>query len=247
MSASAALRPPGESTVIVAHRGGLPGPENTLPAFEEALLTGADFVETDVRLTRDQVAVLLHDATLDRTTNGRGSVAEHALDELGSLDAGAWHDPRYAGTGIPTLEQLLALLTPTGMKALLELKGTWTTEQAAHLVDLVEHHRLADQVVLQSFDMGTLGALAQVAPGMPRLLLAEELRGDPVKAVRDAGCVGLGATAELLTERPRSLVRLHEAGLVVFCFTVNSRQIADDLRAAGVDGIITDVPALIGV
>ncbi|WP_158603923.1 glycerophosphodiester phosphodiesterase [Cryobacterium tepidiphilum] len=246
MSASAVLRPPGESTVVVAHRGGLPGPENTLPAFEQALLTRAAFVETDVRLTRDQVPVLIHDATLDRTTDGHGPVAEHTFSELRTLDAGAWHDPRYAGSRIPTLDELLALLAPTDMNALLELKGTWSIEQASLLVDLVHHHGLTDQVVLQSFDAATLHALAQCAPHLPRFLLAEELDGDPVEAVRASGCVGFGTTPELLAAHPQALAALHEADFVVFCFTVNSREVADLLRAAGVDGIITDTPALIG-
>ena len=217
-----------------------------MPAFEQALLTRAAFVETDVRLTRDEVPVLIHDATLDRTTDGRGRIAEHTLAELRALDAGSWHDPRYAGTGIPTLDELLAFLAPTDMNALLELKGAWTAGQASALVDLVERHGLSDRVVLQSFTTSTLLALAEVAPGITRFLLAEELRGDPVEAVREAGCVGLGTTPELLAERPHALARLHDAGFVVFCFTVNSREVADDLRAAGVDGIITDIPALIG-
>jgi glycerophosphoryl diester phosphodiesterase len=217
-----------------------------MPAFEQALLTRATFVETDVRLTRDQVPVLIHDATLDRTTDGHGPVADRSLDELRTFDAGAWHDPRYAGSRIPTLDELLALLAPTDMSALLELKGPWSIEQASRLVDLVHHHGLADQVVLQSFNMQTLSALAQAAPDMPRFLLAEELDGDPVEAVRAAGCVGFGTTPELLAEHPQALAGLQAAGFVVFCFTVNSRHVADDLRAAGVDGIITDLPALLG-
>ena len=94
--------------LIVAHRGAsAAAPENTLAAFEQAIALGADGFELDCTLTRDNEVVVIHDDTLDRTTNGRGNVADHTLDELKRLDVGVWFDPDYAGERIPTLREAL--------------------------------------------------------------------------------------------------------------------------------------------
>lgn len=96
---------------LCAHRGGMAThPENTLPAFQEALRVGAHMIEFDVRLTRDGVLALMHDARVDRTTDGSGRVADMTLEELRRLDAGVRKDARFAGTRIPTFEETLAMM-----------------------------------------------------------------------------------------------------------------------------------------
>src|SRR5215470_18990857 len=93
---------------VIAHRGASGhAPENTMSAFQRAVELGAGFIETDLHLTRDARFVAIHDATLERTTNGRGNVHQHTLPELGKLDAGHWFDREFMGQKIPTLEKIL--------------------------------------------------------------------------------------------------------------------------------------------
>lgn len=99
---------PNTDIMLMGHRGASKfAPENTLPAIEKAIELGLDYIEMDVRYTRDDVAVLLHDANVDRTTDGEGGLATMTLDQVKALDAGSWFDPSFAGTRVPTLEEAL--------------------------------------------------------------------------------------------------------------------------------------------
>ena len=115
-----ALRKP----LVIAHRGDTAAaPENTLPAFAAAIDAGAGGIELDVHPSRDGAPVVHHDYYLDRTTSGTGLVSDHTLAELRTLDAGGWFDERFAGEGIPTLEEVLSLATGR-VRLEIELKGT---------------------------------------------------------------------------------------------------------------------------
>lgn len=110
-------------TEIVAHRGSrINRPENTLAAFEEAIRVGADGIELDVHLSKDGEIVVIHDETVDRTTNGTGQVKDMTLAELKQLDAGIWFDPEYAGQTIPTLREVFELLTERQYKGCLNIE-----------------------------------------------------------------------------------------------------------------------------
>src|SRR4051794_8944298 len=146
----------------VAHRGySAVAPENTLPALAAGALAGATFVEFDVRTSADGVPVVIHDRTLDRTTNGTGPVWERTAAELTTLDAGSWFSPAYAGTRVPTLAQALDLLRPHARPAvasaarpvelLLEIKPPAALEQVRVILDLVAERDLLARTVVQSF------------------------------------------------------------------------------------------------
>ena len=128
-------RSPGDAAFVASHRGdSASAPENTIPAVESAIAGGFAYVEVDVVLTKDGQPVLMHDRTVDRTTNGHGKVAELTLAEVRALDAGAWFDASFAGTRVPTLEEFLDVLAASNSKGLIELKGVWDAEAAtAHL------------------------------------------------------------------------------------------------------------------
>jgi glycerophosphoryl diester phosphodiesterase len=239
-----ALRSPGEGAFIAGHRGDRSAaPENTMPAFELALNGPMDFVETDVQLTRDGVPVLMHDVTIDRTTNGHGTVSGHTAAQLARLDAGAWYSRHYAGTRIPTLNALLARLANSDKKALVELKFDWTTNQVRTVIDLINRHNLSARVVLVSFDLDTLTNLQVVAPQSPRVMLVRELPADPVPMAQRFGVIALATTAKAVTNEPGALRRMHKAGLGVICYTLNSQDTWREVRDLGVDGIITDTPS----
>jgi glycerophosphoryl diester phosphodiesterase len=130
--------------MVIAHRGEhLKHPENTLPAFQAAIDAGADYFELDVRTTSDGKFVLMHDSTLDRTTNGTGEVYKHTFDEIRALDAGAKFSPAFAGTKVPTLDEAFDLAHG---KINVYVDTKYADPQ--QLVDTIVHHDMQDHVVI---------------------------------------------------------------------------------------------------
>ena len=239
-----ALRVPGEAAFIVGHRGDrAEAPENTMTSLELAM-DELDFVETDVQLSRDGVPVLFHDTTLERVTGKRNSVGELDLAELRRLDVGSWYGDEYAGERIPTLDDFFtALSSRDTARALVELKADWTVEEVRTVIDLVERHGLRSRVVLQSFSLETLFAAQRVSPSTPRIMLIRELPAEPVALAERLGVIGFGTTAASVTAVPGALEALHEAGVAVLCYTLNTHDHWQEVSALGVDGIITDQPS----
>lgn len=226
---------------IIAHRGASEdAPENTLAAFSLAVDQGADGVECDLQRSSDGEVVLIHDEALARTTDGQGAVAERSAAELGALDAGSWKHPRYAGQGVPRLEQLLAL--PAVGRLLLELKHGGPEGMAAlarRSLALVERAGATERAVFMSFDRAALEAL-RATPARAVWLREADAPWAPREA---ADLWGLGvAHAALDAAR---VAEAHALGLRVFAWTVNDEARARALADAGVDAIITDAPARI--
>jgi glycerophosphoryl diester phosphodiesterase len=239
-----ALRAPGEGAFIAGHRGDRSqAPENTMPAFEHALAGAMDFIEADVQLTSDGVPVMFHDVTLERTTTGQGRVSEHTASELARLDAGSWYSSEYEGVRIPTLDEFLALVAESEKKAMVELKFAWTADQVTTVIDSIDRHQTRGQVVLQTFSIETLVNLQAVAPGIPRIMLVRELPSQPVPMAQRFGVVGLGTTAAAVARSAGAVEQLHEAGIGLICYTLNTQDSWSEVRALGVDGIITDTPS----
>jgi len=236
-------RAPGDLAFIASHRGGgATAPENTLPAIEAALADGYDYVEVDVSLTADGVAVLMHDATVDRTTNGRGPLSALTFAEVRELDAGSWFDKRFAGTRVPTLGEFLDVLEDAGRRAIVELKGRWDEPSAARLAADIERRGLENHVVLASFDARTLALVGAVSDVIPRLVIMKRLPDDVADAARRAGARGVVVDRRAVLERPEVVDELHSAGLRVVVYTLNSDRQWDAVTALGVDGIVTDDP-----
>ena len=172
-SADALLPYPGEEITLINHRGLSPGfPENTLAAFRNSVALGVDAIEIDMRATKDGEIVIMHDTTVDRTTDGTGAVSDLTLAEIKALDAGG-------GERVPTYEESLEAVKGTGVRLLLDIKTAAVTERA---VRLTEEHDMVDQVVvgprtvsnLQSFkalnpDLTTLGFIATPADATPMI------------------------------------------------------------------------------
>lgn len=238
------LRAPGEAALIAGHRGDRSvAPENTVAAFEAAIAGTMIFVETDVRLSADGIPVLIHDETVDRTTDGTGRVADLTLAQLTALDAGSWYGAAHAGARIPTLDQFLALLADSRKKALIELKGIWTAESAAVIDAMLSERGVRSRVVLASFEPQTLQALQAAASGVPRVLISRDLPADPVAEAARFGAIALVTNPAALERDPAAVDRMHAAGLGVLLYTLNKKQSWGDALALGVDGIITDKPS----
>jgi glycerophosphoryl diester phosphodiesterase len=238
------LRLPGEPAFVAGHRGDrADAPENTIPAFESAFAAGLRVVETDVQLTADGYPVLLHDPTVDRTTDGSGAVGELTLEQVESLDAGSWYSEEFAGTRIPRLEQFLDLLAATpATTALIELKEYWTRDQIRGILDDIYLRGVQDRVVFAGFHLGTIGNLGQAAHAIPRVIIRRDLPEDPVGLVRFYGAIAIMTSPWSLERYPDAVARLHDAGYGVLVYTLNSEKRWKEATGYGVDGIVTDSP-----
>ena len=231
---------------IFAHRGDSgAAPENTLAAFRAAIAAGADGVELDVHASRDGVAVVIHDERLERTTSGHGWVHDATAAELGALEAGAWFRPPLPGQGVPTLRAVLALLRPSGLAVNIELKTArhdYPGLVPAVLGD-VEAAGMAAQVVLSSFNHRTLLEARRLAPHVPCAALLYEVLVEPWRYAREHGFQAVHPHRATVDG---DLVRAcHAAGLAVRAWTVDDEADARRLMALGVDGLITNRPALL--
>jgi glycerophosphoryl diester phosphodiesterase len=237
------VRAPGEPAFVAAHRGGaVEAPENTLPAIQGALAGGFDYVEVDVALTRDRAAVLMHDATVDRTTDGHGPVAALTLAQVRALDAGGWFDQRFAGTRVPTLVEFLDVLAQSGKRALVELKGVWDAAAVRAFVDDVSARGLERHVAVSSFDARTLAEVARASSVLSRLAIFKRLPADLPAAARELGVSGVVADGTAVHKRPDIIDALHAEGMRIVLYTLNDDAEWATATQLGVDGIITDAP-----
>lgn len=226
-----------------AHRGaGKLAPENTLASLRLGHSHGYRMAEIDVKLSADGVPFLLHDATLERTTNGAGRADAMTWRELSRLDAGSWHSPPYAGEAIPTLAAVARWCRANGVALNIEIKPTPGRERetgAAVAIDAAALWKGSDvPPLLSSFSATALEAALETVPALPRAWLTETLPADWRERCRALGCVAIDAKHALLRE---SVVReAHAAGLRVAAWTVNDVKRAADLAAWGVDTVITD-------
>jgi glycerophosphoryl diester phosphodiesterase len=228
--------------LIIAHRGAsAAAPENTAAAFLAALDQGADMVEFDVRWSAEGVPVVIHDRTLERTTDGRGEVTALPLAVLQSLDAGSWFAPRFRGERVLTLAEALAILGPRlGLN--IELCGDVPPPAgfAARLLRLVEEARLPEPPLFSSFDFTLLEA---VRAEQPRARIAPLFRATDHGILRRALALRPDAVhprRHLVT--PALMRRVRAEGASVHAWTVNEASEARRLMRLGVDGIFTDHP-----
>lgn len=240
------LGPLGLSTVV-AHRGAsAAAPENTLAAFRAADAEGARWIEFDVRLTGCGALVVLHDARLERTTNGRGRVRGVPLAALQAADAGAWFAAEFAGERVPTLEAVLDLASALDLGCNVEIKAESDDEaRVAARAVAGSFVGAGCPVLVSSFSRAALQALRAAAPAAAiGLLVGRRVsRGDLAFATA-VGAVSLHADRRAFTAT--TTARLREAGLWPVAYTVNDAQEAVRLhRHDGVGTIITDRPAAI--
>ncbi|MEF9886619.1 glycerophosphodiester phosphodiesterase [Streptomyces sp. P9-A4] len=245
--ASPWLRAPGAPLTVIAHRGApSAAPENTLVSDEVARRGGAVWIENDVQPSKDGVPYILHDTTVDRTTDGTGPVRSLTAAQLDALDAGSWFAPAYAGARVPTLAAQLADLRERGGKLLLEIKGRHSHAEVARIVREVREQDMTGRVFVQSFDIPSLRYVHELAPELPLGLLRGTLDADPVALAGELGLSAYNVADAALTTRPGLVGELHAAGVAVNVWTVDTPARWKALDALGVDGIITNRPTELG-
>jgi len=229
---------------LVAHRGaGKVAPENTLTAMRVGHAHGYRMVEFDVKLSADNLSFLLHDATLERTTSGRGRADALPWRELSRLDAGGWHSAKYAGEPLPTLTSIARWARAHGVLCNVEIKpmpGRERETGAAVALDAAALWRDAEvPPLLSSFSEIALDAARSAVPELPRALLVERpLPADWLDRLARLECVALDADHHALDAE--TVRRVHAGGYRVLCWTANESDRIATLAAWGVDGIITD-------
>jgi glycerophosphoryl diester phosphodiesterase len=233
--------------IILAHRGdSAHAPENTLPSFQQALQKGADGVELDVNLTADGHVIVIHDSTVDRTTEGKGRVDSLTLEAIQKLDAGKWFNEKFTGTKVPLLEEVFETM---GREKLIniELKlinfSTSRDGLVVKVCELIRRHNNQSQILFSSFFPSNLKIATQILPEIPRGLLAMP------------GLLGLWARSfgfmfgnyqalhsHVSSTSREQIQRAHRLKRRVHVWTVNKPEDIIRLKGWGVDGIITDDP-----
>lgn len=238
----------GDKFIIIGHRGASAyAPENSLSAFKLAYEMGAEMIELDVLLSKDGVPVVIHDETLDRTSNGSGPVADHSLEELKKLDAGSWFSEKYAGEPIPTLEEVLAWAKGK-ISVNIEIKTEAVTDQAAggieqKSLELVEKFGMSEYVIFSSFDYRAIAHLNELNPEMPKAILFEKSQGKgkgPTAHLTEYDIQGFNCSYRQISEEWMQQAR--DNSLPVLIYTVNDADRMRSLWSMGVSGIFSDKP-----
>lgn len=232
---------------IIAHRGGgTLAPENTLAAMHCGLSHGFRAVEFDVMLSGDGVPVLMHDPVFGRTVAGSGSVAASTVGELTAMDAGSWFDPRFADEKVPTFRQVIDFCNDNGIWMNVEIKpapgfAVETGRAAARLLQecIAGRHGSGGMMPLfSSFSTDALLAAKEVAPEIPRGFLIGTIPDDWQAILQKLGAIALHTNHKHLT--PQQAKAVKDAGVGLFCYTVNEPERAREILSWGADAFCTD-------
>lgn len=233
---------------IIGHRGACAyAPENTLESIRTAADLGATWVEFDVKLTRDDVPILLHDDTLERTTNGHGNINDLDYEEVQYLEAGAWFSEGFTGVSIPTLEEAIDVLLEHDLGVNIEIKPSQgraedTTKIALDLLSQIwtDH----DKILISSFDITCLEIAKDIANDWARgLLLPKEIPAEWAHMAEHLDVCSINVNGNTLTQSDCNY--LLEAELPLLAYTINDPDRARQLQRWGIDGFFTDVPDII--
>jgi glycerophosphoryl diester phosphodiesterase len=227
----------------IAHRGaGQLAPENTLAAFRMGAANGYRMFECDAKLSADGVVFLMHDATLERTTNGHGPSAARTWSALSQLDAGSWHSSRFAGEPLTTLADLATFCLANAYHLNIEIKPSPGAEaltgKAVAQLAATLWQQAPVPPLLTSFNTEALSAAQSAAPELPRGLLLDTLWDGWLSSAQDLGCVAVVCHYPLW--HATNVAQVHSAGMKCLSYTVNDRGEAQRLIDLGTDGIVTD-------
>lgn len=234
------------ATPLIAHRGSrLEAPENTLAAYDKALQYDIAGLEIDIHLSKDGEIIVMHDLTVDRTTDGSGWIKDMTLAELKALDAGAGFDASFAEERVPTLSEVCEFIKGQNIILNIELKNNFILydELEEKMLQTVYDFALADRLTVSSFNHESLYRIGQLDPNIATALLYGYRIHRPWEYAKEVGATALHPDYRLLSEE---MVRtVHEHGLQINPYTPNEPDHVQRVAALGVDHIITDnLPAV---
>lgn len=229
-----------------AHRGFCSRyPENTLLAFEKALAEGVDGIENDIQLTKDGEMVIIHDETVDRTTDGKGWVKDLTLAQIKELDAGGKFDSGFAGLRVPTLREYFELVKDQPIVTNIEMKtGVFEyREMEQKLADMIREYRLEEKVLITSFNHFTIMRMKKLAPELKYGFLAYDWRLDAGEYTQKHGVPCYHPDYHNLTWEVVEDLKTH--GIEVNPYTVDDPDDIRDMMAKGVHAVITNCPDVV--
>ena len=236
---------------IIAHRGGAKlAPENTLAAFKNAISIGVDMIEIDVHLSKDSNIIVIHDATLNRTTDGTGEIKNLSLAEIKNYDAGSWFSKDFDNEKVPTLSEVLETINGK-VVLLIEIKDGDERYPGLEkkIVEAVKNHDAVKWVIIQSFNKNSIIRIKKIYPELVTFYLSgktfDQFYSEILEKMKSNEKIekqfdGIAASHSLLDAN--KVVILHKADFKVFTYTVNKPQEMKNNIDIGVDGIITDSP-----
>jgi glycerophosphoryl diester phosphodiesterase len=228
-------------TQIIAHRGASGhAPENTFSAYRLAIELGSQFIEVDLQESSDGHIVAIHDAVLQRTTNGRGNVAESTLAELRGVDAGRWFDRDFQGQRVPTIEDVLGLTREADIGFYFQIRCPFSAEFGRSLLQAVRKVDAIARVVVVSSDPTAIEAVRKLDDAAVAGILIEAPRSDALEHAALCGARQVCLREDLVTAE--LVNRAHDAGLLAVAWTVNLPGRMRALLVTGVDRIVTDFP-----
>ena len=233
---------------LIAHRGAKnSAPENTLAAINEAAKCGAGWVELDVQLTEDNVPVVIHDRTLERTTNGSGKVKNIDSKSLTSLDAGHWFDARYEGEKVPLLLDALDLCLKLNLGVNLEIKtyDTPIRNTVIHTLSVVNEfgRDFEEKLLFSSFDTRVLSIIRNLARTSPRGLLVDNFQSDLAADLSECDCFSIHPAISFLKNQT-TIEKVLSFNVPIIPYTVNDTNTAKRLAELNINTFITDEPKI---
>lgn len=236
--------------LVIAHRGykGL-YPENTLASFDAAIRHGAEMIELDITLTKDRKVVVIHDDTVDRTTNGTGNVRTFPLKKLQRLDAGSWFDSRFSGERIPTLADVLDL-AKDNISVNIEIKSSaWEFSAPEDAIEkqvlmLVRDKKMTDQILVSSFEKNLLYNLRSMDKTLPLSFLTDYKPDKNVfTTLKDLNAYSWNQDIRFLRDEDVKFMQAN--GFKVMTYTVNTKDMVKKCMDMGCDGFFTDFPDIL--
>ena len=225
--------------VVIAHRGASSyAPENTFAAFDLAIEMGVTHVELDVEYTSDGQIVVIHDDTVDRTTDGTGLVTDQTLEELQALDAGSSFGKEFAGERIRTLDEILTRYNGR-LHFHTEIKGR-SSNLSAGTADIIRNHGMEDQVTITSFQAPRIEEMRAYAPELPTGWLVHEVDDETIARARAMGVDQLCPKADTVTEE--LVRRIRAEGFIARAWGVANEELMRQVVDAGADGMTVNFP-----
>lgn len=245
---------PPDKVYTIAHRGASGyAPENTIPAFELAIAMNADYIEIDIQLTKDRIPVVIHDVTVNRTTNGKGYVKNMTLEQMKGLDAGSWFNEaypmfardKYAGTSIPTLDEVFETFG-ANINYILEIKDSTPNMNIESLLnEYITGYDLEKVVAIHSFSRASLRKFHEINPEIPLFQLVwndyTEVRVSEIY-LEDLKSYAVGISPNFQGISSAYVRQVKKSGLKVMPYTVNYQVNMDKAYLWGVDGVYTNFP-----
>ncbi|MEB2630849.1 glycerophosphodiester phosphodiesterase [Peribacillus frigoritolerans] len=233
------------SPIKIGHRGASGYcPENTMASYKKAIELGADFLEVDIHLSKDDVLVVHHDPTLDRTTNGKGNLRDYTAAELKELDAGSWYHSRYKNERIPLLREVLENFG-SEVGILIELKHPSAypgieEKLAEELGEFQECSTSKNKIMVHSFDMESMKRFHQLMPDIQvGVLIKRRINDQKLREIAEFASF-LNPKQTILSTKLQMRIQKH--GMKVFTWTVNNKKQIHMFKMMQVDGIISDFP-----